>query len=195
VISKSGLELADGFVVEFESPTMRIKTNNPHNAYIMQELTLFVYNQVKGECVYTASVDSIEEKKLNLKNVKFVRSVQKRDNTRVSKIMKYRITHRFEGEGTAKLERPIDITILNISAQGMYISCLDKFIVGHRFPLVFRDAGRPINLNVEIVRCEDYNRSYNYGCRFVGISQKDMDNIFRFVLHEQIEQRRSNLLI
>lgn len=191
VVSKSGSQLAEGFVVEFEKDKMKICSNKEYGFAVPQEITIFAYNEVKGECVYTGTAQSIYDKKIAVAGVKFVNSRQKRDNTRVSKIMHYRITNRFlSGKEKQPLEKPIDIIIHNISAQGMYISCEENFVIGHRFPFVFKDAGKPMNLTAEIVRHDSNNRTNNYGCRFVDISEKDMDNIFRFVLHEQIEQRR-----
>lgn len=200
VMSKSGSKLAEGFVHDYEQDMMKICVNGEFSVFVPQETTIFVFNQIKGECVYTATVQKLETKNIIFNNIKFVRSMQKRDNTRVNKVLHYHITHKFDEdvEGDVKpkikLDHPIEITVINISAQGMYFSCNQKFYVGYRFPLVFKDAGRPIELVIEVERLEDYNRSYNYGCRFVDISEKDMDNIFRFVLHEQIEQRRHNLL-
>lgn len=194
VVSKSGSQLAEGFVVEFDKEKLKICSNNEYSFAVPQEVTIFIYNEVKGECLYTGTAQSIYDKKIAVEKVKFVNSRQKRDNTRVSKIMHYRITHKLNNKEKEALEKPIDIIIHNISAQGMYISCDEKFSVGYRFPFVFKDAGRPMNLIAEIVRHDSNNRANNYGCRFVDISEKDMDNIFRFVLHEQIEQRRRETL-
>ena len=195
VVSKSGSQLAEGFVIGLNSEDMKMSANNDYSLVVPQEVTIFVYNSVKGECVFGGTLDYIREKKIYLKKVRLIRSLQKRNNTRVDIVLRYQITHQYRESRVVKRERPIDITILNISAQGMYISCFDKFIMGYKFPFVFKEAGRPIELSIEIVRSEDYGRSFNYGCRFVGIDQKDMDNIFRFVLHEQIEQRKRTLLI
>lgn len=197
VMSRSGTKLAEGYIQEFDQDKdkMRIAVNGDFSLFAKQEVTVFVYNQVKGECVFAAKVLNLEVKHIVFNNIKLVRSVQKRDNTRVSKVLHYKVTHKFEDDGKEKfkIDHPLEITILNVSAQGLYLSCLEKFHMGYRFPLVFRELGKPIELIIEVVRCEDYNGSYNYGCKFVEISQKDMDNIFRFVLHEQIEQRRHNI--
>jgi hypothetical protein len=197
VASQSGTKLAEGFVHSFESTVMKVCLDGESGFYLLQEVTIYVFNRVKGECVYKGVVADADGKNVAFSKVDFVRSTQKRDNTRVGKTLHYSITDRFSDKKSGKLEKlekPIAITILNISANGMYISCDEVFTVGHRFPLVFKDAGKPICLDVEVIRCERKRRGNNYGCRFLNISEKEADNIFRFVLHEQIEQRRNNLL-
>lgn len=194
VISKNGVNLAEGFVHEFEGESLKVCANGSFSVFASQDVSIYIFNRIKGECLFSGKIKDFDDKNIYFTNVKFIRSEQKRDNTRVNKSLHYRITNKFEDKKTVKIDRPIDIIILNISAQGMYISCNEKFSVGYRFPLVFKEAGRPIDLDVEILRCEENRGSYRYGCRFNGISEKNMDNIYRFVLHEQIEQRRRNIL-
>lgn len=193
-----GTTLGDGFVHQFDETAAKICLESECNLSHLQNISLYIFNRVKGECVYSARVIEIDGNNVSLDRVKFIRSTQKRDNTRVDKALRYRITDRYVNGDVNTLEKlpsPIDITILNISATGMFISCSANFAVGYRFPLVFKDAGAPINLEVEIVRAEKRLRGNNYGCRFINIESKDADNIFRFVLHEQIVQRRNHLVI
>lgn len=193
--SEKDYYLAEGFVQDFET-TNKVTIEGDFDLTRSQRVQIYIYNRVKGECVYKATVADIKTNVVSFKDVSFIRSTQKRDNTRVNKQMRYRITHKFvDGNKFERLEKPIDITIHNISANGMLISCRQEFEIGHRFPLVFKDAGRPIDLDVQIVRAEQKRNTYYYGCQFLNISEKDADNIYRFVLHEQIMQRRRNLLL
>ena len=195
VFLKSGVKVSEGFVHEYESNTMKIYTQGQStNSLVPQaEIYIYVYNSVKGECKYLGIVNKVSFNNIDVYDVSLVSSVQKRDNTRVNKQLKYKISACLNEKGEKrKLDRPMEITVLNISAQGMYFNCDKKFETGLRFPLIFRDTPRPISLTVEIIRREEFPRSFNYGCLFVGISEKDMDEIFRFVLREQIAQRRKN---
>ena len=197
VASKNGAKLGEGFVNEFEGKVIKACLDEDFALLLTQDVNIFIFNRVKGECVYKAVVSTIDGKNVVFINATFLHSTQKRNNTRVGTALRYRITHRFIGEdfkNVEKLKTPIDINILNLSANGMYIGCSSLFVTGQKFPLVFRDAGKPINLVVEVVRCQNSHKGSTYGCRFLNISEKDADNIFRFVLHEQIEQRRRNLL-
>lgn len=193
-----GTTLGSGFVHQLDGTVAKICLKSECNLLIKQNIQIYIFNRVKGECVYSARVISIDGNNIGFDRVKFICSTQKRDDTRVDKTLRYRITDRYVNGDINTLEKlptPIDITILNISATGMFISCSANFAVGHRFPLVFKDAGSPINLEVEVVRAEKRLRGSNYGCRFIDINPKDADNIFRFVLHEQILQRRNHLVV
>jgi c-di-GMP-binding flagellar brake protein YcgR len=197
IFSNDSAKCIEGFVHEYESGVMKVYTQGKADDSLWPGLKVFthVYNSVKGECKYIGTVDYVGFNSVKIINVSFVSSIQKRDNTRVNKQMKYRITACMRNDEKVKLEKPVDITILNISAQGICFNSIEKFDPGFRFPLVLREALRPINLMIEVVRREDYTRSFNYGCRFIGISEKDVDDIFRFVLKEQISQRRKRTFI
>lgn len=195
VAEPNGGQLAEGTVSQYEGTTMHIHAGEGFSMRPGLAVNLFVYDRVQGECLLTGTVTKVMGDKVVVAGATLVRSTQKRNNTRVEKILHYRITQRFEGGSVVPLEPPIDFTILNISAQGMYIGTDAVFAEGHRFPFVFRDAGRPIDIKAEVVRCERRIRGNRYGCRFVDINERDMDNIYRFVLHEQIEQRRRNLIV
>lgn len=195
VAEPNGGQLTEGTVSRFGGTTVHVHADEGLALRPGLAVNLFVYDRVQGECVFTGTVTRVLGDNVVISGANLVRSTQKRNNTRVEKILHYRITQRYGSEGPVLLEPPIDFTILNISAQGMYIGTDAVFAEGHRFPFVFRDAGKPIEIKAEVVRCERRVRGNRYGCRFVDISERDMDNIYRFVLHEQIEQRRRNLIV
>lgn len=197
ISSKDSRQVVEGFVHEYESGVMKIYTQGKPADFLIpsMKVNINVYNSVMGECKYTGDVKDITFNNIKIVNVGLISSIQKRDNTRVNKQLKYRITHSFNDKEKVKLDKPVDITVLNISAQGICFNCDERFEAGFRFPLVFREATRNINLIIEVVRREEYTRSFNYGCKFVDISEKDMDDIFRFVLKEQIAQRRKRTLL
>lgn len=194
IFRPSGAKVAEGFVHEFENGSMKIYTQGGMGTVVpMENLQIFVYNNVRGECKYTGVVQRVTFNCLQVDGVRLISSAQKRENTRVSKQIKYRILQAYRGNERKKLEHPLDIVILNISANGLYFNCGERLEIGFTFALTLRETARPVNLKVEVLRREAYPRSFNYGCRFVGVSDKDMDEIFRFVLHEQIIQRRRSL--
>jgi hypothetical protein len=191
---KNGDYVTWGHVVEFESGLMRIRVKSEYNHDNLNHVYLFIYNSI-GECKYQAEVYEIDDKNIIFRNLKPLSSVQKRSNTRVNKRINYQITNIFKEKEIVALEKPIDITILNISAIGIYFNSDENLIAGFKFQLIFCETARPIYLEVEVIRKEEFSRSFNYGCIFRNISNKDMDEIFRLVLKEQIEQRRKNLYL
>ena len=196
IFSRENVKALEGFVHEYEQGRMKVYTQGKSSDAIkpLMQVYINVYNSVKGECKYTGIVKKTNFNNIEIEDVNFISSVQKRDNTRVNKQLLYKITNLYQDGERRKLDVPLDITLLNISAQGMYFNCNERLETGYRFSLVFKDTPRPVSLVVEIVRREDYPRSFNYGCRFVNISEKDMDEIFRFVLKEQIAQRRKRTM-
>lgn len=195
IFLSTGSKLAEGFVHEYEEGTMKVYTQGLSSSALVPglDVLIYVYNSVKGECKFRGVVRKASFSNVEIENVSMVSAVQKRENTRVNKQLKYRIANYLQNGEKQKFSKPLDINVLNISAQGLYFNCEQRFEVGFRFPLVFKEAKRPVYLTVEIIRREDFAQSYNYGCIFVDISEKDMDEIFRFVLKEQIAQRRKNM--
>lgn len=196
VTAVTGERLASGFVTDYQDGVMRLNVETTGPILKPTPVFVYVYNSVKGECVYKGILSAGRTENLAVLEVEMVRSLQKRENARVNKQLRYWVGEYFTPDGTrAALEEPAEIMILNISAEGMLFNSVRDFGVGYRFPLVFREARVPIRLQVEIVRRSEYRRSYNYGCRFIGITAREQDEIYRFVLHEQIEQRRRSFLL
>lgn len=188
--------LATGFVTDYQDGVMRLNVKISAPVPEKTPVFIYVYNSVKGECVYKGLTGPGREGNLTVLGAELVRSLQKRENVRVNKQLPYRIEEYFTPDGGREmLDGPVEITILNVSAEGMYFSCAKKFQVGYRFPLLFRETRFPIRLKAEIVRRVDFRRGYHYGCRFADISAKETDEIYRFVLREQIEQRRRSFLL
>lgn len=196
VFHLEGAKAAEGFVHECHDGVIKIYTQGTSQSLVTgEEVLIFIYNSVKGECRYRGKVEKASFNRVEIAGAALVSSLQQRENTRVNKQLKYRISYSFNEKGErVKLDRPIDIIILNVSAQGMYFNCVERFEVGFAFALIFRETLRPVHLKVKILRREDYSGNYNYGCIFPDVSSKDMDEIFRFVLREQIAQRRKSLM-
>jgi hypothetical protein len=192
---KNGEYLGWGHVVEFEGSLMRIRFKSEYELKLNNGVYIFIFNSIKGECKYLADVYEVDDKNIVFNNLKMLSSVQKRSNTRVNKRISYKITNIYKDKEIIDLDKPIAITILNISAVGIYFNSDEELSEGFRFQLIFYETKKPIYLEIEIIRKEEFSRSFNYGCIFRNASNKDMDEIFRFVLKEQIEQRRKNLYL
>lgn len=199
IMDRGQNEIANGVVQQYEDDTMKIGITDGGIIHEGTEVSVYIFNSMYGECKFEATVKFSSDVFVTLSNIRFVNSYQKRENVRVDKIMLCKITCKFIKNNDGKeekrgLDKPIDITILNISATGLYINSAYKFRVGDTFPFTLTNTSKPLDVSVEIVRVEEYGRSNNYGCRFYNISRAEMDIIFKMVLKEQIEQRRRNLL-
>lgn len=196
IFRQSGGKAAEGYIHSFENDVLKLYPQGPAEPLQPGNLIFaFVYSNVMGECKYAGEVRRITDYCIEFGGMKLVGSSQKRQNTRVNKRLEYRLTKYYADGVERSFSPPLEIIILNLSATGLYFHCDHKFEVGFTFPLVLRETGRPVLLRVEVVRREIYDRTYNYGCRFVNIAERDVDEIFRFVFREQIAQRRRSKLI
>lgn len=196
IFRQSGGRAAEGYIHSFEDGVLKMYPQGP--AEPLQEgdpILVFVYSSVMGECKYGGEVRRVTDYCIEAVGMKLIGAAQKRQSTRVNKRLEYRLAKYYADGIERPFDPPLEITILNLSANGMYFHCDRRFETGFTFPLVLRETERPISLRVEIVRRETYDRTYNYGCRFVDIAERDMDEIFRFVFREQIAQRRRSKLI
>lgn len=89
---------------------------------------------------------------------------------------------------------PTAITVLDLSAQGMLFVGDVDVPVGTRFAFTFTHSRQPIELTAEIVRREANGTRPRYGCRFVDISERASDEIFRFILEQQRLRRRTGVV-
>lgn len=185
--------VATGYVLDFNAGIMKVHTREQAFLNRGQMVMIYILNSQTGECTYRAQVLQANENSIEFNNLAFLGSIQKRNNTRVSKQMRFTIHNKIVNGRAVQLEKPITINMLNISAQGMCFNCDEKLDSGFTFPLEFHETKRPVHLIVKIIRKEEYTRSNNYGCIF-EINEKDMDELYKFVLKEQIEQRRKKII-
>lgn len=198
VYDANGKSVGNGIIRSSENGVFDVKFDRNDGLYEGQSVRLFILDPVRGQCRFEARTLWEDQFSAVFGDLKSLGSVQNRNNTRVNKKINTRIvtkivTDKITGEETEeKLEKPIDITILNISAQGLYFNCGHKLDIGFKFALSFFETKRPLRLRVRIIRAENYIRSCNYGC-LLEIPEKDMDELYRFVIKEQIEQRKNEL--
>lgn len=191
VFRKTGGRVAEGYVHGFDDGVLQMYPQG-ESAPLREgeEILVFIYDSVWGECKYAGRVRRVADFSIEAESMELLSSCQKRQSTRVNKRLDYRLTEYFADGELRPLTAPLDIVVLNISATGLYFHCLKKLEPGFSFPLVLRETAHPVRLRVEILRREDYGRSYRYGALFADISEQDADEIFRFVFREQIAQRR-----
>lgn len=184
--------VAEGFVRSFSSGTMEIKTTKDTLNGLLkgQPLQIHVYNASMGECIYSGEIHSAFMRRLQLTSVQLVINRQKRNNTRVNTELNYVFDSYADEKGTHLMETPVHTTILNVSANGVYLTCKERFDLGFRFSFTFRETARDIPVIAEIVRRELSPNGFRYGCQFVNISERDCNEIHQWVFQQQIELRR-----
>ena len=113
---------AEGYVLEYGSGVMEVRTRELAYLNRGQDVLLYVLNSQTGESRYRAQVVQVNENSVLFDNVTFLKANQKRSNTRVAKQLKFNICYKIENGREVKLEKPVPITMLNISALGMYFN-------------------------------------------------------------------------
>ncbi|GAB4333124.1 MAG: hypothetical protein Kow0010_19310 [Dehalococcoidia bacterium] len=104
------------------------------------------------------------------------------------------------GEETASAgtNRPLKVTILDLSEGGARISCSQPLQVGDWLGIEFTLPGEgTISTRMVVLRVERPDRSratHHAGCQFRGISMRDQDRIARYLLRRQLEMRRRGQL-
>lgn len=184
--------VAEGFVRTFSEGTMDITSSQDVSSWLRagQAVSVYIYNASMGECLYTGVVKEALLHHARFEGMQLVTNRQQRSNTRVDADLAYVLRYYREGKEEKAFETPLPVTILNVSAEGVFFSCKTRFDIGFQFIFAFRETPRDIPLTAEIVRREVLPGGFRYGCKFVGISVNDENEIHRWVFSQQIEQRR-----
>lgn len=200
VITNKGVTIVTGFVNIFEGNKLEIKLNKDIKLIEKEILDVYIYNPITGESLYEAEVASYENKAAVFTNVKHIRTMQKRNNVRIKTNLKYKIFSKCGEDGTpVELEKPVDVSILNISATGMLINQIintkddEPLYEQFKYIIKFKELKSPIDIVFRIVRKKEYYRSYRYGCEFEGLSQRQSDDIYKYILNLQIEELKGKV--
>jgi hypothetical protein len=95
------------------------------------------------------------------------------------------------GEAT---EIPVKFTVIDVSAHGMRMMCSTVLPPGSTIRFVFPELSDDFRLEAVVVRAQESRSGNHYGCRFVGTTPRQTDDLFRYVLRTQGAQRRQQML-
>ncbi|MDR3552652.1 MAG: PilZ domain-containing protein [Clostridia bacterium] len=194
VENENGAGVASGYVTRCDRETMTVSLTAGCLLKKQQPVRIYVHNSASGECRYEAEVACASANEADFTILKFTGQADQRQYLRISRQLHYRIYYRFQGDRKVKLPAAADITILNLGALGMLFNSEAQFEPGFIFPLKITDTAKPVELTVQVQRREEFQRSVNYGCVFRNISGKQKDELDKYVLREQIGQRREEAL-
>ena len=80
-------------------------------------------------------------------------------------------------------------TIRNISAGGIYFVTSRELRQGERFAFAYRFKTDVCRVSARILRIQDLQGGYGYGCQFLGLSQNAEADIRSFVYLKQIQRQ------
>lgn len=158
-------------------------------------VVLEVASAVRGECTFDAVVaasgpGTIELRDLHLRDV-----VQRRSAVRVPVSMPLEFTARVEDGEDVALEPPLQVLVMDVSADGLRFRLEEPVELGTQLRAEF-PSRRPIPVVVEVVRHEPLRGGVAHGCRFLDMTERDRDVLVAFVLVEErrmIAERRDAL--
>lgn len=98
-------------------------------------------------------------------------------------------------EPTTATGKRIDFTMLDVSAHGMRMLARIDLAAGSLIRFRFEELDAPFVIDAVVVRGEESRTGTHYGCRFVGMTVRQTDSLFGYVLRTQGDQRRERLRV
>ncbi|GEN78929.1 PilZ domain-containing protein [Actinotalea fermentans] len=156
-------------------------------------VVLVVASQLRGSCTIDAVVQASARTRLELADLRIRVVEQKRTAVRVPVSEHVTFAHVAEGDQQVPLEEPVAAQVLDLSAYGMRFRSETQVPTGTRLVGTYPTPQRPVPIVVEVLRHEELRGAVGHGGRFVGMSERDTETLFRAVLDRQrrlIAERR-----
>lgn len=151
-------------------------------------VVLEIASAVRGECTFDAVVLTSSARLIELGHLALRAVVQKRSAVRVPVTLPLTFTHDVTDGDPVPLDAPIEAVVLDVSAHGLRFRADAAVPTGTRLAAVFDATRRPVPVVVEVLRHDEMRSGVGHGCRFVGMAERDTDEMFSFVLLEQRRQ-------
>lgn len=188
----AGDRALDGYVAEYADGTMTIgiEADGFGTFRAGDDVELLVLDEVRGEVRYSGWVAQVGATTVQVAELELTSTLQKREVVRV------RIAQTCTGlvDGPEESTLPITFVVLDISAHGMRISTNAALTERDQIAFRFPAGDHAVHLVAEVLRAQHTGAGTTlYGCRFVGLGERDADTLFRYVLQTQGMQRRTRL--
>jgi c-di-GMP-binding flagellar brake protein YcgR len=168
------------------------------------DVAVRVLDEVRGECLYAGYVSRVAADQLDVADLGLVSTLQKREVVRVRVAIPCRgtvVPHTAATatatvtEATATTGQRIDFTMLDVSAYGMRVLAHVELATGSLIRFRFEELDAPFVIDAVVVRGDQSRTGTHYGCRFVGMTVRQTDSLFGYVLRTQGDQRRERLRV
>lgn len=214
-----GVQVLEGYVRSFDDGLLVLASDHAVRVDEGEAVVVRVLDRVRGECEYSGTIAEATVNGLTLAGVELLGSIQKRTAARVTVSVPCAGTARLawvapqEGSGVVgalpepgaeagagdpaeakPTEIPLKFTVIDVSAHGMRMMCTTVLPPGSTIRFVFPELSDGIRLEAVVVRAQESRSGNHYGCRFVGTTPRQTDDLFRYVLRTQGAQRRQQML-
>ena len=191
IIPKGNNDFFNGLLLAFNNNLLVAGGRFPYTLLLYRKATIFVYNTYKGEIEYEGEIVSSSRNAIVCQNLKFIKNIQRRSETRVSTDLNLIVKKIIVGDNRIiDLPKIFMVQALNLSAGGVLLFCnLDiKAPIKLLFELPIDEKG--IYCTAEILRKEVKKNGYYYGCRFVGLTESEKDRIRGYVYKMQVANNK-----
>lgn len=154
------------------------------------EVLLRTFEAIRGRREYVVTVESANIEMIVVTDIELVSAFQQRAIVRVSTDLPVILLYEMDGEELCDSGAPIPATIVDLSATGLRLFSKVPLDEGYRFGFLFSTDFDDLTLVAEVLRREEVPRGHLHGCRLIGTTQREADALQRYVLSEQIAQRR-----
>jgi len=187
VHAATGELLARGFVREHDEARLVMAAQTFTGAWLDagDPAVLEVMSTDRGVLTFDTIVESSELGRIILGSLVLQEAVQHRASLRVRTDMLLHLSALLVGTEEQVLDPPWQVQVDDLSADGVRFRTTEALEIGHRVKTSVPGAGRPMDLVLEVVRHEEVRGGLAYGCRILGVSERDRDALFRIVLELQ----------
>ncbi|WP_182113897.1 MULTISPECIES: PilZ domain-containing protein [unclassified Actinotalea] len=180
--------LVQGFVREHWGTGAEVEVDHEAGGWIQDgdAVLLEVLSSVRGACTFDAVVVASGERRVELCDLVLRETVQMRSAVRVPTSIPVTLHPVGPPARTGEDAEPdVQGVLIDVSATGVRVRLAEPLDQGTRF--TFRlDATRvPLDLQLEVLRGHEIGGATAVGCRLVDVSERETDELFRFVLEEQ----------
>ncbi|WP_159807852.1 PilZ domain-containing protein [Cellulomonas citrea] len=154
---------------------------------------LQLLDEVRGEVRYGATVLAVEDDLVEVGHLVQLSVRQRRGAARVRVHMTCRGSIGRAGREPGDDETSVIVSVLDISATGVRLLLPSDLPLGTLVHFEFGVLGGLLPLTARVLRGEESMSGWRYGCELVGLTARQSEQIFRFVLLTQGEQRRREL--
>ncbi len=155
---------------------------------------LVVASELRGSCTIDAVVIASARTRLELTDLRVRVVEQKRSAVRVPVSERVTFAHLVEGDQRVPLEEPLPVQVLDLSAYGMRFRSESEVPIGTHLAGSYPTPRREVPIVLEVLRHEELRGAVGHGGRFVGMAERDTEELFRAVMDRQrtmIAERRN----
>ena len=154
------------------------------------EALLRTFEAIRGRLEYVVTIESANPEMIVVTDIELISAFQQRAIVRVCTDLPIMLGSEMDGEDLRELGAPVPATIVDLSATGLRLHSTVPLEASYRFGFQLSTDFDDLTLVAEVLRREEVPRGFLHGCRFIGTTQREADALHRYVLGEQIAQRR-----